>query len=110
MFGKVRVLVMNNLPGQHPVFDKVQQQVQYAASEQGNVFAQKAMKYVQFIDNPGTVKDPTPADRPEPDDFNNPKDIPGRYSIISHCCSHELPFKLVSVASDAQHSANLPGF
>ena len=94
VFGKVRVLVMNNLPGQHPVFDKVQAQVQQGASMQGNVFSQKAMKYIKFIDNPGTVKDPTPVDRPEPDDFNNPKDIPGRYPIITLWYSHDLSFKL----------------
>ena len=78
-FGKVKVLVMNNLPGQHPVFDKVQQEVQQGVSDAHNAFAHKAAQYVEFIDNPGTVEDLTPGDRSDPDDCNNPKDIPGRF-------------------------------
>lgn len=85
IFGKVRVLVMNNLPGQHPVFERVQQEVQLGASDHNNAFAQKAARYIEFVDNPGTVEDPTPDDRPEPDDFNNPKDIPGRFDPHEHC-------------------------
>lgn len=84
-FGKIKVLVMNNLPGQHPVFEKLQQEVQSEGSDRRNAFAQKAAQYVEFVDNPGTVEDPTPDDRPEPDDFNNPLDIPGRFD--SHVIS-----------------------
>ena len=82
-FGKVKVLVMNNLPGQHPVFEKAQQAVQQGMSDVHNAFAHKATQFIKFIDNPGTVEDPTPDDRPEPDDFNNPKDIPGRFDFPS---------------------------
>ena len=40
-------------------------------------FARKALLYVRFMDNPGTVPDPRP-DLKDPDDFNNPTNRPGR--------------------------------
>lgn len=91
IFGKVKVLVMNNLPGQHPVFDKVLQDVQLGASDKRNTFARKAKQYVEFVDNQGTVEDPTPDDRPEPDDLNNPLDIPGRFGFLCQLQVAGLP-------------------
>ena len=78
LFDKVRVLVMNNKPGQHSVYAKVQNRVQQGAHDPDDAFAQKGMQYVEFVDNPGTVEDPTPDDKPEPNDFDNPMNIPGR--------------------------------
>ena len=43
----------------------------------GDEFAQKAAEYCVFVDNPGTLPDPTP-DAPDPDDLNNPTSRPGR--------------------------------
>ncbi len=79
LFDKVRVVVMNNSPGQHLVYAKVQNRVTQGLNDPDNIFAQKAALYVDFVDNPGSVEDPTPEDKPEPDDFDNPTNIPGRF-------------------------------
>ncbi len=79
LFDKVRVVVMNNSPGQHLVYAKVQNRVTQGAHDPDDIFAQKAALYVEFVDNPGSVEDPTPEDKPEPDDFDNPTNIPGRF-------------------------------
>ena len=78
---------MNNKPGQHPVFSQVQSRIQQGAHDLDDAFAQKGMQYIEFVDNPGTVEDPTPADKPEPDDFDNPTNIPGRFgsSVPQQC-------------------------
>ncbi|DBA98364.1 TPA: hypothetical protein ACH3X3_012380 [Trebouxia sp. C0006] len=94
LFDKVRVVVMNNSPGQHLVYAKVQNRVTQGAHDPDNVFAQKAALYVEFVDNPGSVDDPAPEDRPEPDDFDNPTNIPGRM------CPHTmrlLPYMLAKL-------------
>lgn len=100
LFDKVRVIVMNNKPGQHPVYDKVQNRVAQGMHEPDDVFAHKAAQYVEFVDNPGSVEDPTPDDKPEPNDFDNPTNIPGRFEpfaayAITACsadptCKHQL--------------------
>ena len=43
----------------------------------GDPFVAKARIYMALVDNPGTLPDPTP-DAPDPDDFNNPTNRPGR--------------------------------
>ncbi|KAK9816773.1 hypothetical protein WJX72_004931 [[Myrmecia] bisecta] len=75
LFAQVRVLVMNNRPGRHAVFDAVQ--ARFAAPAHDDRTALKAAIYVDMVGNPGTVLDPAP-DLPEPDDLNNPKNMPGR--------------------------------
>ena len=70
---------MNNKPGQHSVYAKVQNRVLQGAHDPDDVFAQKSMQYVEFVENPGSVEDPTPDDKPEPNDFDNPMNIPGRF-------------------------------
>ena len=42
----------------------------------GDSRARKGALYIEFVDNPGKERDPTP-EAAEPDDLNNPKDIPG---------------------------------
>ncbi|KAK9825323.1 hypothetical protein WJX74_009420 [Apatococcus lobatus] len=76
-FGRVQVLVMNNRPeaGAHPVFEALQKRIAEGNAEES--FIAKARLYVSFLLNPGTVVDPAP-DAPEPDDFNNPDNHPGR--------------------------------
>ncbi len=68
---------MNNQPatGAHPVFEALHKQV--AEGDPGEAFVAKAQQYVTFLGNPGTVQDPTP-DAPEPNDFDNPDNRPGR--------------------------------
>ena len=85
LFDKVKVLVMNNKPGQHSIYTKVQKHILHGAHEQDDLFARKAMQYVEFTENPGMVEDPTPPDKPEPDDFDNPNNIPGRFALCI-CC------------------------
>lgn len=71
--GQVQVLVMNNNPDGHPEFERLK-----ARAERGDdAFAVKARRYVKWLDNPGTCKDPTP-DAADPDDLNNPTSRPGR--------------------------------
>ena len=43
----------------------------------GDPFVGKARIYMALVDNPGTLPDPAP-DAPDPDDFNNPTNRPGR--------------------------------
>ena len=43
----------------------------------GDPFVAKARIYMALVDNPGTLPDPAP-DAPDPDDFNNPTNRPGR--------------------------------
>jgi hypothetical protein len=50
-------------------------------------FVAKARVYVAMLDNPGSSPDPTP-DAPDPDDFNNPTNRPGRQAPCQH---HDLP-------------------
>ena len=101
---RIHVLVMNNKPGQHPVYTKVQRRIQQGARDPDDTFAQKALQYVEFIDNPGTVEDPTPADKPEPNDFDNPTNIPGRFDL--HLRRHHLQScSSVQKLSTAVHSA-----
>ena len=77
---KLQVLVMNNQPepGAHPVFEALQKRV--VEGDAADTFIAKAQLYVSFLGNPGTIQDPTP-DAPEPDDFNNPDNRPGRFLI-----------------------------
>ncbi len=49
----------------------------------GDEFAAKAAVYCVFVDNPGTLPDPTP-DAPDPDDLDNPTSRPGR-SALAPC-------------------------
>ena len=42
----------------------------------GDSRARKGALYIEFVDNPGKERDPTP-DAEEPDDLNNPQSIPG---------------------------------
>lgn len=48
-----------------------------ALDDSQDEFLAKAQVYVELLDNPGTMPDPTP-DMPDPDDFNNPTNRPGR--------------------------------
>ena len=66
-YGRVQVVVMNNKPQAHAVFDAVR--ARYEADEH-------ARTYVRFVENPGTFPDPRP-DLPDPDDLNNPTNRPG---------------------------------
>ncbi|CAL5222351.1 g4702 [Coccomyxa viridis] len=75
LYGRVRVLVMNNRPGNHSVFYALRERVQKGPA--GDPFVAKARIYMALVDNPGTLPDPTP-DAPDPDDFNNPTNRPGR--------------------------------
>ena len=50
-------------------------------------FVAKARVYMAMLDNPGSPPDPTP-DAPDPDDFNNPTNRPGRQASCQH---HDLP-------------------
>ncbi|KAA6429434.1 MAG: hypothetical protein FRX49_00828, partial [Trebouxia sp. A1-2] len=56
LFDKVRVVVMNNSPGQHLVYAKVQNRMTQGPHDPDDVFAQKAALYVEFVDNPGSVR------------------------------------------------------
>ena len=78
---------MNNKPGQHRVYSTLQIRIQQGAHDDNDVFAQKAVQYVQFLDNPGTVEDPASPDKPEPDDHNNPNNIPGRFDLRMLLCA-----------------------
>lgn len=73
---------MNNRPepGAHPVFEALQRRVT-AGNNTQDLFIAKAKLYVSFLLNPGTVPDPAP-DAPEPDDFNNPDNHPGRFLTL----------------------------
>ena len=42
-----------------------------------DIFSEKARIYVDFVNNPGNITDPAP-DATEPDDHDNPKNLPGR--------------------------------
>lgn len=90
LFDKVRVIVMNNSPGQHLVYAKVQNRVIQGSHDPNDIFAQKAALYVEFVDNPGSVEDPTREDKPEPDDFDNPTNIPGSQVRRQTCDLIEL--------------------
>ena len=138
MHRQVRVIVMNNRPGAHPVWEQARtppppptsspcsetaasvtrqnpsirascsaartmQQIkerttgggdahhalvvqvrdrvhrQGAAEDEQDLFVKKGRLYLEFVDNPGTVADPTP-NAVDPDDNNNPTNRPGR------CC------------------------
>ena len=69
---------MNNQPakGAHAVLEGLHNRV--AEGDATDTFIAKARHYVTFLDNPGTVQDPTP-DAPEPNDFDNPDNRPGRF-------------------------------
>lgn len=73
LFGNIRVIVMNNKPGKHEIFSHLQQRLR----EPDDHFGRKGQRYLELIDNPGTVADPAP-DSVDPDDLNNPTDRPGR--------------------------------
>ncbi|CAK0787359.1 hypothetical protein CVIRNUC_010579 [Coccomyxa viridis] len=75
LYARVRVLVMNNRPGNHSVFYAVKERVR--SGPEGDLFVAKARLYLAMVDNPGTLPDPTP-DMPDPDDLNNPTNRPGR--------------------------------
>ena len=64
----------------HALFVQVRDRVnkQGATDEEQDVFAKKGRLYIEFVDNPGTVADPTP-NAVDPDDNNNPTNRPGRY-------------------------------
>lgn len=47
----------------------------------GDLFVAKARIYMELVDNPGTLPDPAP-DTPDPDDFNNPTNRPGRQAPL----------------------------
>mmetsp|Transcript_35408 Transcript_35408/g.59675 ORF Transcript_35408/g.59675 Transcript_35408/m.59675 type:complete len:456 (-) Transcript_35408:522-1889(-) len=68
---KVKVVVMNNKPGTHKVYENRR------AFYNGGQGGLKAAHYLEFRDNPGTVADPAPH-LPDPDDLNNPTNRPGR--------------------------------
>lgn len=72
---QVQLLVMNNAVGaRHEEFEALRAR---AARDPG-AFGLRARRYVRWLDNPGTVRDPAP-DLPDPDDLNNPTDRPGRW-------------------------------
>lgn len=72
---QVLVLVMNSAVGaRHEEFEALRSR---AARDPG-AFGRRARRYVRWLDNPGTVRDPAP-DLPDPDDLNNPTDRPGRW-------------------------------
>lgn len=77
----LQVLVMNNRPeaGAHPVFEALVKRV--ADGDPAESFVAKARLYVSFLRNPGTVPDPAP-DAPEPNDFDNPDNRPGRFLTL----------------------------
>ena len=113
LYGRVRVIVMNNRPGNHTAFDEVPvldtstawlygvPYDQYAGQVRDEIaggaeidFVKKGQLYVQFVDNPGTVQDPKPNAK-EPDDNNNPHNVPGRYRVTHPCMSeaHARPLQ-----------------
>jgi len=63
----------------------------------GDAFAAKAAAYVDLLDNPGSMDDPTP-DAPEPDDLHNPGDRPGR-------AVRQQTRDLISLLEAARHRA-----
>eukprot|EP00884_Botryococcus_braunii_P003153 jgi/Botrbrau1/12839/Bobra.0045s0008.1 len=75
LFGKIIVLVMNNQPGSHPVFAQLKERIE--SGDKGDILATKGCIYVRMVENPGTLQDTNP-EAPEPDDLNNPKNLPGR--------------------------------
>ena len=60
----------------------------------GDPFVAKARIYMALVDNPGTLPDPTP-DAPDPDDFNNPTNRPGRQVSHRAACSFQARSKAV---------------
>ena len=74
---KVRVLVMNNSPGAHDSFYRLK--FRWSTGRDP-----KARHYVDFVENPGHCKDPTPL-APEPDDLDNPTNRPGRQVRKQNC-------------------------
>ncbi|BDA42972.1 hypothetical protein COCOBI_03-8650 [Coccomyxa sp. Obi] len=75
LYGRVRVIVMNNRPGNHTVFYKVRQRIEAGSAE--DEFVAKARVYVSMVDNPGTLPDPAP-ESADPNDLDNPTNRPGR--------------------------------
>ncbi|EIE24399.1 hypothetical protein COCSUDRAFT_61824 [Coccomyxa subellipsoidea C-169] len=53
LYGRVRVLIMNNRPGNHTVFYKVRRRIEEGTAE--DEFVAKARVYVAMLDNPGTL-------------------------------------------------------
>ncbi len=56
---------------------QVRELVEGSSDVSEDPFIRKAKLYLHFVENPGTVVDPAP-DAKDPDDENNPKNIPGR--------------------------------
>lgn len=54
-----------------------------------DIFVKKAGVYIEFVDNLGNWTDPTP-NAIDPDDYNNPKNLPGR-------CANTLANALTSL-------------
>ncbi len=81
MYANIRVVVMNNKPGQHEVFEGIRKRL----LDGEDYFAAKGGVYLELVDNPGTVADPAPPDLPDPDDLNNPTDRPGRLYLWVGC-------------------------
>lgn len=77
---KVKVVVMNNNPGNHSVF----YQLKYRWTIQQKTAVAKAKHYLEFVENPGHCKDPHP-ELPDPDDLNNPSSRPGRQVRKQSC-------------------------
>lgn len=75
---EVSVLVMNNAPREHAEFEELRR----GAAAGTDRFSEKARHYVSWLENPGTVTDPTP-DAADPDDLHNPGDRPGRCPAAS---------------------------
>lgn len=48
-----------------------------ADGPEDDAFVAKARVYVEMVENPGILPDPTP-DQPDPDDLDNPTNRPGR--------------------------------
>lgn len=102
---------MNNQPepGAHPVFEALQRKVAEGSTQDS--FIAKAKLYVSFLLNPGTVADPAP-DAPEPDDFNNPDNRPGRFltllcMVAMHTLGAACSVLVVLGISCLLHSSNL---
>ena len=81
--------------------------VRDGAHDPDDAFAQKGMQYIEFMDNQGTVEDPAPGDKPEPNDFDNPLNIPGRLEPLAapHIAWLHWPSRL-----PVPSPRNAPGF
>mmetsp|Transcript_8610 Transcript_8610/g.25858 ORF Transcript_8610/g.25858 Transcript_8610/m.25858 type:complete len:641 (+) Transcript_8610:373-2295(+) len=75
LYGRVRVIVMDTAPGRNHAVRQLRSRIR--ARREGDGFAAKAAVYLEVIDNPGDLKDPTPG-APDPDDLHNPDDRPGK--------------------------------